>query len=97
MVKIIESKMIRLTFNFFKNRNCTGFKFCHSYVLKRSDVLKLVQLSPEDRLNELKEFLASGNKGESCEFYWQGSFIQCGTVSEIIKNRSENMKRIKNK
>lgn len=97
MIKINEPKMIRLTFNFFKKRNCSAFKFCNSYTLKRSDVLKLAQLSPEERLEELKDFLANGSKGESCEFYWQGEFILCGNVSEQIKNRSENMKRIKNK
>lgn len=97
MITIEEPKMIKLTFNFFKRDNCSDFRFCRSYSLKREDVLKLAQLSPEERLEELKDFLANGNKGLSCEFYWQGEFIQCGTVSEQIKNRSENMKRIKKK
>lgn len=42
MIKVIEPKMIKITFNFFKKRNCSDFKFCHAYTIKREDVLKLV-------------------------------------------------------
>lgn len=91
---IIEDEMQRITFNFFRNNNCSDFKFCHSYKSKVEYIRSLVEKTPEERLKSLFPFLRRGDKGESCEFYFQGDFYECGIVSARDKARIDKVEKM---
>ena len=94
MIDIYEEKIQAVTFNFFKNDNCTAFKFCHSYKVKTDDVIALTYMTPEKRLAELKQFLEKGDKGKSCEFHYNGRFWMCGNVKEKVEGSKEKAKKM---
>ena len=93
-MNIIENEMEPITFNFFRKDNCTDFKFCHAYKSKVEYIRSLVQMTPEERLKSLQPFLQRGDKGESCEFYFQGDFYECGIVSERDNARADKAKKM---
>lgn len=83
-----------VTFNFFRNDNCTDFKFCKSQVLTVDQILYLLNISPEERLNELKEWMEHNHFGKSCEFYYAGDFYPCGKVDSKL-NRMKEMRKVR--
>lgn len=85
MIDIHEEKRKTVTFNFFRRNDCSGFKFCHSYKINTNDIAALMNMTPEERLAELTEFLQRGNKGRSCEFYYNGEFWKCAEMKEKVK------------
>lgn len=95
-MNILENEMEPITFNFFRKDNCTDFKFCHAYKSKVEYIRSLVQMTPEERLESLLSFLQRGDKGESCEFYFQGDFYECGNVTDKNNLRQENMNKARN-
>lgn len=96
MENIIEPKYTKVTFNFFKTDRCGSFKFCHSYKVKVDFILQLVKMGEYERLLALGDFLRRGDKGESCEFHWQGEFYQARVITEDdIAKRAECSERIK--
>lgn len=82
---------VRATFNFFKNDDCTDFKFSQTLPMTIDHIHLLLDLTPEERLEELKPILKRYRFGKSCEFYFQGDFYPCGNVSDKDKSRVENM------
>lgn len=93
-MNIIENEMESITFNFFRKDNCTDFKFCHAYKTRVEYIHSLIQMTPEERLKSLRSFLERGDKGESCEFYFQGDFYECGIVSERDNARADKAKKM---
>ena len=93
-MNIIENEMESITFNFFRKDNCTDFKFCHAYKTRVDYIHSLIQMTPEERLESLLSFLKRGDKGESCEFYFQGDFYECGIVSERDNARADKAKKM---
>lgn len=83
----------RVTFNFFKNDNCTDFKFCRTLPMTLDQVHYLLDSTPEERLKQLQSTLNRYRFGKSCEFYFQGDFYPCGNVSDKDKSRVENMSK----
>lgn len=82
MENIIEPKYTKVTFNFFKTDRCGSFKFCRPYKVKVDFIIQLVKMGEYERLLALGDFLRRGDKGASCEFYWQGDFYQARVITE---------------
>lgn len=82
---------VRATFNFFKNDDCTDFKFSRTLPMTIDQIHLLLDSTPEERLEEFKPILKRYRFGKSCEFYFQGDFYPCGNVSDKDKSRVENM------
>lgn len=89
METIKEPEFVKVTFNFFSNDKCGSFKFCRPYEVRTDFILKLVEMTPEERLMALQEFLDYGNKGRSCEFHWQGDFYQAKMIDEEMELRQK--------
>lgn len=90
---IKEPEKYKVTFNFFNGKSCDGFTFCQSFIMSLDYILKLVEMSDNERLEELTEFLTHDRKGKSCEFYWRGSFYKARKVDEELQNiRLEKMR-----
>lgn len=92
-MKIIEEKYEYISFNFFKNDNCTQFKFNHQYKVEISYIIELISLTPEQRLESLTDFLSRGDKGKSCEFYFQGDFYECGNISHKKEQKKKTVEK----
>lgn len=89
-----EPEYIKITFNFFKNEYGGSFKFCRPYEFRTDVILRLVEMTPQERLSYLQEFLDYGKKGKSCEFHWQGEFYPCKEIDEEkLELRKESMMR----
>lgn len=84
-MNIVEPKKYKVTFNFFNNENCSGFTFCQSFTMRLEYILRLIDMTENERLEELNHFLTHDHKGKSCEFYWRGRFYKAMVVDEEKK------------
>lgn len=83
---IREPEKYKVTFNFFEGQSCDRFTFCQTYTMSLDYILKLIDMTDNQRLEELTEFLTHDRKGKSCEFYWRGKFYKARQFDEEKQN-----------
>lgn len=84
----------KVSFNFFKDDKCGSFKFSKACAITHEQLCHLLDLTPEQRLEELSDWLAWCRYGKSCEFYYAGEFYKVGKTG-VNKEKMAKARAVK--